>query len=52
MTIVTRTQVRAATVRALMLGAAEQEAIDTVAQALNLPPETVAECLQSEEVAA
>ena len=52
MTITTREAVVAAVARTLMLGATQDEAIATVAQALHLSPETVAECLQGKELAA
>ena len=52
MTIIPREAVMAAVIRAMLLGATRDAAIATAAQALCLSPETVAECLQGEELAA
>lgn len=52
MTIIPRAQVAAAVIRAVILGATDEEAIATVAQALNLSIETVRQCLENREVQA
>jgi Arc/MetJ family transcription regulator len=52
MTITARAQVAASVIRAVMLGATDDEAIATVAQALHLSIEAVAECLKAEEAEA
>lgn len=53
MTIVTRNAIRRRVIRTMQqFGGTLEEAICAVAQALNLPPETVAECLHGEEMAA
>jgi hypothetical protein len=47
--ILPRSAVRDAVLRALQLDPDLDAAIDTAAQALNLPPETVLECVYGEE---
>lgn len=46
MTIISREAVRAAYDRAMELNPDHDEAVHTVAQALALPPEAVAECVE------
>ena len=53
MTIVTRNAIRHRVIRTMQqFGGTLEEAICAVAQAMHLPPKTVAECLQGEEIAA